>query len=177
VTAEPLVLTVFGAEWRELVPLLLILSPVGLVQTLNNPTGWIYQSQGRTDWMFRWGLFGSGTLVLALLIGVYLGSIETVAWAYLIANVLLLYPCIFFPGKLIGMTVSEVIRVSLGNLACALAMALITSFIGQSLPSPWPVSLHLAIQVFSGFAIYSGLSVLFNLKAYQEVKAMYRERL
>ena len=74
VVAEPFVLGLFGAEWAEVVPLIQILSFVGVTQSVCNPTGWLYLSQGRTDWMFRWGVFSGGFLVLTIVLGVWFGS-------------------------------------------------------------------------------------------------------
>jgi PST family polysaccharide transporter len=53
--AEPFVVAFFGLQWAPAVPLIQILAVVGMTQTLCNPVGLIYTSQGRTDWMFWWG--------------------------------------------------------------------------------------------------------------------------
>ncbi len=53
VTARPFVLTVYGEKWTAIIPLLQVLSILGIFQSLSNPAGWIYTSQGRTDLMLR----------------------------------------------------------------------------------------------------------------------------
>ncbi|HZM87395.1 MAG TPA: MOP flippase family protein, partial [Blastocatellia bacterium] len=69
VVAEPFILSLYGAQWVAVAPILQILCIVGLLQSLTSPTGWIYTSQGKTDWMFWWGIFGSTTLVLGIVAG------------------------------------------------------------------------------------------------------------
>lgn len=169
VTAHPFVMTLFGARWITVTPLIQIFSLVSLTQSLCNPTGWIYMSQGRTDWMFRWGIFASTTLVGAIAAGVYIGSIQHVAWAYLIANLFLTYPCIAIPGKLIQMKFMDVIRVAAPSFICASIMAVLVWAIGAALPDKWHTSIHLVLQTVSGFIIYLTLARCFHLHAYTEL--------
>ena len=79
--AEPFVLTVFGPRWESMVPIVQILCLAGLSQSVGTTTGWIYQSQGRTDWMFRWGLASSAVTLVAFGIGILWG-VTGVATAY-----------------------------------------------------------------------------------------------
>jgi PST family polysaccharide transporter len=55
--AKPFVLAVFGVQWISITNLLLILSPVGMFLSIGATVGIIYQAKGRTDWLFKWGLF------------------------------------------------------------------------------------------------------------------------
>src|SRR5438477_12809695 len=52
--AEPFVLTLFGAAWKPVIPLLLILAPLGAVQSISTTVGNIYMAKGRADWALRW---------------------------------------------------------------------------------------------------------------------------
>lgn len=176
VLAEPFVLTLFGEPWADVAPLIQILCFVGMMQSLMNPTGWIYTSQGRTDWMFRWGLFGAGTQITAIVIGVALGSIQTVATAYLIANVLLFYPCLFIPGKLIDLRFGEVIRAVAGSFVCACVMAVAVWGLGALLPDDLPPWTYLAVQIPSGMFIYWTLLHTSKLKAYQDAWTLLSEQ-
>jgi len=176
VVAEPLVLAVFGTKWAGVIPIIQILSLVGIVQTLANPTGWIYTSQGRTDWMFRWGLGASSVIIGAIVFGVWVGTIEAVAWAYLAANVILLYPCITIPGSLINMSFADVATSVWGNLAVASTMVALVYLISQLLPpdiSRWG---RLAVEIPAGVVIYGGLAYFLKLRSYREVRDLAFEQ-
>src|SRR5262249_35603740 len=109
VTAYPFIVVIFGPKWAEAAPLLQILAWVGLLQSLTNPTGMIYLSTGGTSRLLRWGLFGSSACIIALIIGALLGSTKTVATAYLVVNVLLIYPAIAYAGAPVGLRFGQVL--------------------------------------------------------------------
>jgi O-antigen/teichoic acid export membrane protein len=176
VTAESFVLTLFGPKWEGVVTLLQILSLVGLVQSLVATVGWLYQSQGRTDWMFRWGLFVGIVGIISFLIGLSLGTVESVAICYAIANVLLLYWNFTIPGRLIDLTFLEVVQRVSGMLGCALVMALLVWGFGRLLPPTWPHWGRLLLQAMVGSASYGLLVHLFNIQAYREARALFGEQ-
>lgn len=176
VVADVFVLALLGNKWEPAIPIIRVLCVASLVQTLSNPTGWIYRSQGRTDWMFRWGLVGSTTLLGAIILGVYLGSIESVALCYTVANVLLLYPVLTIPGWLIDMSFMDVMRAVFGNFAAALTMAAGVYALGLSIPAVWSSWIVLALQVGIGIGLYWGIAHVCNLSAYGELLEIGKER-
>jgi len=52
-----------GPHWAPAVPVLRILAPIGLLQSLTTITGQIYMATGATRAMFRWGTLFSAVLV------------------------------------------------------------------------------------------------------------------
>lgn len=96
----------FGEEWKPMIPLILILSPIALLQSLSTTTGSIYKAKARTDLMFRWGLINSTVVIIAFIIGINFGVIG-VAASYLIANLLLIYFWLNIAFKLIDLQVAE----------------------------------------------------------------------
>jgi O-antigen/teichoic acid export membrane protein len=173
--AEPFVLGLFGPEWREVIPLIQILAFVGMIQTLCNPVGWIYTSQGRTDLMFWWGVGGGGTLIAFIAVGIVLGGVETVAWAYLAGNILITIPCLAIPGRLIGMRVRDVFRVSAGNFASALGMAAFVWAVKQFLPPNLPALLSLALLVSAGVVCYIGIAQAARQSALSDSYGLLRQ--
>lgn len=164
--ADAFVLALFGERWAEAIPIIKILCFAALTQTLSNPTGWIYTSQGRTDWMFWWGVFGSGTLVVSIVVGVMLGTLQSVALAYLVANVVLLYPSVAIPGRLIDMRAAEVARAVAGPLACSVLMATLVWMGAQLLSPAWGAGPRLALLLPGGAACYVGLILWLRPVAY-----------
>lgn len=176
VVAEPFVQVVFGEKWLTMVPILEILSIVGALQTLTNPTGWIYKSQGRTDWMFYWGVGASTVLILSFVVGIWFGSAESVAWAYLIANLLILYPCIRIPGTLIDLTFTDVVRAITGPLLCSLVMTAVLVVLHQQLGT-WSALSQLLLEVGMGAFLYTGLVWGFRVEAFRELRVILESRI
>lgn len=109
VAAKPLVHTVLGADWLPIVPYLMILAPVGLVQSLTYTTGSIYMAKGRTDWLLRWSLVTVPTLLLAYWLGYPYGVIG-VATALCIAYLALALPAFLIPFRLIELPLMTFVR-------------------------------------------------------------------
>ncbi|HOP98041.1 MAG TPA: MOP flippase family protein [Verrucomicrobiota bacterium] len=153
--ADPFVRVVFGSAWLGVIPLIQVLGFVGLTQTLCNPCGWIYTSQGRTDWMFWWGLAGSGLLIVSIVTGILIGTVQAVAVAYLIGNLIITGPCIAIPGRLISMRLWDVWTAVRGNLSCALLMSAAVWLTGLAFPMGARPVLILVAQVIVGVLTYS----------------------
>lgn len=177
VVTEHFVLALYGARWVAVIPVLRILCLLGMVQSLTATTGWIFQSQGRTDRMFKWGMGAGMLLIGSILVGVWLGTVNAVAASYAITSgVILLYPAFTIPGKLIDMAFSDVFRAVIGVLGCSTAMASIIWGFGLLIPSAWPHWAHLAVQVPIGVGIYWALVHLLGIQAYQDFRAVVDEQ-
>jgi O-antigen/teichoic acid export membrane protein len=177
VTADHFVLTLFGAQWQAVIPVLRILSLLGLSQSIGTTTGWIYQSQGRTDWMFRWSIAAGTLLIASILFGVWLGTIVTVASSYAImSGLVLLYPSFAIPGKLIDMTFLDVVKSIASILACAVIMAVVVWGLDMMLPAAWPSWAYLVAQVFTGIIVYGVLLHFLKIKAYCDLRSILREQ-
>lgn len=177
VVADNFVIAVFGEKWSMMVPALQVLSIVGALQSIVTTVGWIYMSQGKTDWMFKWGLFSGSVAFASFSTGVYIGSVEAVAYCYALANLLLLYWNFTIPGRLIGMTLSDVLKTVSGISCCTMLMAVTVWGVGFYLSSHWHHWLRLSIQVLLGSSTYFFLAHSFRLKAYQELLCLLREQL
>jgi O-antigen/teichoic acid export membrane protein len=175
VVARPFVLTLYGAKWAGVVPVLQILCVAGLMQPVVVTVGWIYQSQGRTDWLMRWGLVTSVLIVSAFGIGIHWG-VKGVAVAYAIINYALLYFAFTIPGKLIGMRFREVFLALRGPLFSALAMAALVWTAGRTFPTGWRPAAVLFAQFGIGVCTYAVLIHVFAREHYRELKDLVRER-
>jgi O-antigen/teichoic acid export membrane protein len=100
--------TFFNDKWDTtlLALLLMILAPVGLIQSIATTTGSIYQAKGKTDWMFRWGAISGVIYISGFIIGLNWGVIG-MAVSYLISSIILLYHVFAIPFKLIELKVLE----------------------------------------------------------------------
>lgn len=80
---------VLGQQWSGVADLLLVLAPLGILQTLVNPIGLCFQVSGKTKRFFVVGLVHTFAIVLSFVIGVWLGTLQWVVTCYAIANLIM----------------------------------------------------------------------------------------
>lgn len=152
--ATPFVQVVFGPDWGPVAILLLIMAPVGAIQSVG-VTG-LFQTKGRTDLQFRWAFFASSVAITSFLIGVQWG-IYGVATAYFATTSLLLYPGWRLNYGLIDLPVREVVATLVRPGTAACTMVLIVVGVGAVMPSSWSDKWTLVIQVAIGMLSYAAL--------------------
>jgi O-antigen/teichoic acid export membrane protein len=179
VLSTPFIVSVYGAKWEPSAPLLQILCVAGLLQTLARTSGWIFQSQGRTDWLFRWGVVATTTVVCAFFIGLPWGT-TGVAVAYSCWTVLAMPVLFSISGRLIGATVVDMARSVSGVSLAALVMGIVTWFANDRLPSAWSPFVHLVVGIGVGSITYTVALHLISPAPYHECRQLldqYRSRI
>ena len=119
-----------GEDWKEMSAIIVILAPVGLVQSIVTTTGCIYMAKGTTNILFKMGLLNAIVVVLFFLVGIPYG-LKGVAFAYAIANLMLLYPNLFFAWKQIDLTVMDGLKALLPIAIVSLLMSVLVYFLGM----------------------------------------------
>ena len=176
VVAEDFVLAVYGAKWIGLIRPLQILSLVGMYQSVGATVGWIYQSQGRTDLMFRWGIFAGLAGITSFAVGVRIGNVEAVAASYAILNVLLLYWLISIPGKLINMNVGEVFHSLKSVILSTIIMAVAVLIVSSTFPQTWNSWTRLILSSCVGIVFYLFSIYIGKVKAFYDVLDLLTEQ-
>ncbi len=85
-TADILIPTLLGEQWKGSVPIFLWLGLAALQQPISGTTNWLFISQGRSQSYFYWGLFNVVTCTAAFLAGLPWGPVG-VAAAYSITQI------------------------------------------------------------------------------------------
>jgi O-antigen/teichoic acid export membrane protein len=170
-TGRAFVFSFYGAKWEPIIILLLILAPVGLVQSILTTVGLIYQAKGRTDWMFRWGIVAGLATAISFVVGLPFG-ITGVSISYAVTCGFLLYPGFAIPGKLIELSFRDVVDTVSGIFYCSAAMASGVWLLSYLLPGGWPAWSCLAVQVLFGVMLYWMMIHFFDLKAYRDVRQL-----
>lgn len=159
--ARPFVLTAFGTAWADMIPILQVLCLVALLQPINATTGWIFQSQGRTDLQFRWTLIYGVLTLTSFAIGVRWGAIG-VATAYALRTYLIWYPSIAVPGRLVDLTFGDYLH----NLADVIGVTLVTALAvwgaGALLPLTTVAPMALTAQCAAGVLVYALTLTMFR---------------
>lgn len=172
VVADPFVRTVLGAKWIPAIVVFQILAPVGMVQSVWTTIGQIYVAKGRTDWMFRWGVYSTVIYVAAFLIGVRFG-IEGVAGTYAIAFFgLVVIPGFVIPFRLIGLRFTDFIRQLLPQFAITLSMVALCWLWMAALRSAGINSplVNLASTSILGIVAYISLMLWFHPRVLQHLE-------
>ncbi|WP_158624851.1 lipopolysaccharide biosynthesis protein [Gynurincola endophyticus] len=84
--AHPIIRVLYGENWLGIVPIFQVLCALGALQAIGTLSGAIYNAIGKTALMFKIGLVVKTFLIISFLIGINLGGIMGLVWAYLIAS-------------------------------------------------------------------------------------------
>lgn len=88
-TADQVIYVLLGQNWMGVVPIFQFLMPAAFVATFTISMGWAYQSLGRVDRQFRWGIVSSCINVITFAVSVRWGAVG-VAAAYGVLQPILL---------------------------------------------------------------------------------------
>ncbi|CAG5069892.1 Teichuronic acid biosynthesis protein TuaB [Dyadobacter sp. CECT 9623] len=84
--ADEIIYILLGSKWAGVVPILRIFSVTIWLQMITSSAGAIFQAVGRTDILFKLGLFSAATIVLSIFTGViYFNSLNATAVSLSIA--------------------------------------------------------------------------------------------
>ncbi|MCY1253776.1 Lipopolysaccharide biosynthesis protein WzxC [compost metagenome] len=129
---EPFVELAFGPQWAVTASVVLWLAPAGFVQSIVSTTGTIFVAKGRTDILFRVGIFNTVTQVGAFVVGAQYG-LETLVKLYLLANLINSVPSIYFTMSQIGGSLLQVVEVIVAPLCSAVVMAAVIAALSNAL--------------------------------------------
>ena len=148
--APEFIAVLLGPKWRPVAPVLRILAPVGIVQSITSTVGYIYMAMGKTGVMFQWGLISTGITVTGFVIGLHWG-ITGVASAYAIVTLLTLVPVFWVPFRFIRLPVRN-LWIALWPITRATAtMAIAIVALRRLVPGSMHLPAVLALLVFVPF--------------------------
>jgi O-antigen/teichoic acid export membrane protein len=156
---EPLVLAVMGERWLKVADLLFWFAPVSMVQSVVTTASLLYVSTGRTDVMFKFGVLFGVAVVFGTVVGLQWG-VEGVAAAYCATALILFWPRLAVPFRLVGLSVPAFLRRLLPTFFTALLMALLVAAVSEhSAVLVQPQWARLVLLVTLGAALYFAVSI------------------
>jgi O-antigen/teichoic acid export membrane protein len=123
ISADKIILAILGQQWLATVSIFRFLAPAAFLGTFTW-TGWIYQSQGRTERLLQWGIISSTVDSIAFAIGVRWGVIG-VAAAFSLSQLILLVPTFTYCFKGTSLQLTK-LAVTLSRPAFASIVAAVT---------------------------------------------------
>ena len=121
VVAPQLVHALFGEQWNPAIPVMQILSLIGLVQTATFFSGPMIMACGKPSWTFGLSMANTAANVLAFTIALPWG-IVAVAIAFVVRGFVYAPFPVFLVRKLIGLDIGDYLREHTAPLAASLAM-------------------------------------------------------
>lgn len=147
--------TIFGPKWINAIPIIRILSLVGLGQSIAATVGWLYLVKGKTDVMLKWGIFSSIIIISGFIVGLHWGVIGVTA-GYAIASYLLLFPNFYIPFRFIDMNIWKFFKNFIPTFSASVIMGIIIGFIRYFMKishlTDW---LILILCIFMGMLTYT----------------------
>ena len=123
-TSNLFVSVVFGEKWHNLAIILLIMAPIGMVQSISGTTGSLYLAKGNVKTLFKMGTINAIVIVVSFIVGIPFG-IEGVALSYFIANIIMLYPMLLISWRQIELTVKEGLSEIVSPLIFSIVMGVV----------------------------------------------------
>lgn len=156
--SDVLIPLALGQRWQGAVTIFQALGFAGLMQPLNNPSGWLFISQGRSTDFMKWGMFGALTTAAAIITGLPYGAFG-VALAYAVCEYLRTPLLWLYIGRRGPVRARDVLHAALPFvLGAHLAVGMLWA-VKPHLPANPVVSLVLAGVL--GYAVCSGMAALF----------------
>ncbi len=109
VLAPDIVLLFFGKKWLPIVPIMRLLSFVGILQSMINPIGILYLSLGKPHIQFLWEVVVTIVSLTAFILGVSKGVIVVTEY-YTIAVIILFYPALKIVFRYIELNFTEFLK-------------------------------------------------------------------
>lgn len=168
VTAEPLVITLFGDKWRSCVPVLQVLCLAGVLWPLHVINLNVLMAQGHSNLFFRIEV-AKKVLGVAALAAASPFGVVAIAWSQVGLGVACFLLNAYYTGVLLGYTALQQARDFMPYLAVSVFMAGVVWVISSGLPMTPGV---LLLQVAVGASVYLVACKLLRLVAYEEAWAI-----
>ena len=167
-TAEPLVLGLLGAHWREMIPLVRILAVAAVLQSITTLASSLYLSQGRPDLHLRLNVLQTIVMLAATLVGQRWG-VHGVAVAYVCGSLLVAVPTLAVAGRLVGLRLRDVLARTVPVLLAGAAMAGVVLALDAALGARIAPLGALAVEVTAGALVYAATVRSFGMQPYRDV--------
>lgn len=161
----PFVDLLFGPQWGPVAPVLRILAFVGLMQSVASSANEMWKARGRSGVLLRWSIIRAGGFIIAFAIGINIGTLEAMAWAFLIANIVLLVPFQYEVLKQLDVKAATLLNAMRPQFISTLAMVAAVLSVQFSFPSIQALNSTLQLLILvpiGGLAYFLTLILLFR---------------
>jgi teichuronic acid exporter len=173
-TAEPLVITLIGEQWRPSIIYLQMLSIVGMFYPLHALNLNMLQVQGRSDLYLRLEIIKKTLAIPTIIIGIIWG-IKIMIVGMLVNTIIAYYLNSYWSGRFINYPIKEQIKDILPSFILALSINLTVFFIGYFLQLH--SSIVLIIQMICAILIFIIVCESIKFRDYLILKELIFEKI
>lgn len=167
--AEPMVITLIGEKWRASIIYLQMLCFVGMLYPLHSLNLNMLNVQGRSDLFLKLEIIKKILAIPTIVIGVSFG-IKIMIMGMMINSLFGYYLNSYWSGRFVNYPMKEQIKDIFPSLILALFIGCLVYGLGVLLPFSYLYVL--IIQIIVGGILSIGVSELFKLSAYVEIKSI-----
>ena len=175
-SAHEIVSILFGEKWLEMVPLVEVLTFLGVTQSLLKVNGSLYYALGKANLAFQIGLILKLNIVICISIGLYFGDILGLCYGYAIASTINFFPSFYFSGKLVKLKLKDFFRRCFPIIIIGIIMLLTTYFI-QIYFSFDNIIINFIYKSVVAGTIYIALLTIFRVKIFIELISLIKSQI
>jgi len=162
-------------EWYLVSDILEWMAPSAILQSVISTTGGVFIAYAKTRWLFFLGCFGAILMSLTFIIGVHF-DIIFFAKLYLISNIINLFPCLYFVGKILKYSIHSVVFMIFRQFLPAFFMFSYGYFIKDIFPLLSDSSFMMAF-IFSGFFVWVAGHFIINNHDFNYIYKFFFEKM
>jgi O-antigen/teichoic acid export membrane protein len=167
VLSGPFILFVYGPKWAEAVPILQILSLVGLFQSIVFPVGWVFTSLGKTKSQFLLSILFTFLFVAVIAAGIQYGLLG-VSYAYAAWTAIVGLINLYVVGKYLGLSLLALLGAVARIFLMSAIMAVAVFLLDVELLAPFSNLVRLLAGTLVGGGIYLGLCLILRDPTFRE---------
>jgi len=172
--AEPLVITLIGEKWRQSIVYLQLLCFPGVMYPLHALNLNMLNVQGRSDLFLKLEIVKKIIAVPAIIIGIIWG-IKVMILGMWVINIISYYLNSYYSGRFINYPMREQIADIMPSFLVAFLMGITVYLAGLLLPAGYLVKL--IVQILLGAVIAFGISEVYKVEAYMDIKNIIKTKL
>lgn len=156
---QPVTVLLLGEKWLAIVPVLQVLSFVGLLQSVIFPVGWVFTSLGHTKTQFHLSIVLGVVFLLLIALSLRYGVVG-VAYAYMAWTFFGAYMNLRLVAGYLNTSVSSFVFDISGIFGVSLTMGALVFVLDRIVFASWGCGVRVAIGTTIGAILYLSLSVV-----------------
>jgi len=169
VLSGPFILFVYGEKWAEAIPILQILSLVGLFQSIVFPVGWVFTALGKTKAQFYLSVLFTFFFTAAVVVGIQYGLLG-ISYAYAAWTAVVGLINLHVVGKYLGMSLLALLRAVSRIFLMSALMAAGVFLLDAEVLAAFSDLIRLIVGTLVGGGLYLGLCLALKDPTFKEAQ-------
>ena len=174
--SEPLILLLLGRKWAEVIPILQILSFVGMFQSIIHPTGSVYTALGKTKPLFYVSVLLLAAFVLIMIPGIRFGLLG-VTWAYAAWTAFAGLLNLWMVGRYMESSAGAILASVTPTAIIACLMGVLVYALDAGPAHGWPYAMRLLAGFAAGTSAYVLMCVVTRNEGFADFVGLMSERM